>query len=278
MKVSSKEQQALKLAEIGSQLKRIREQKKISLQKINQITLISQRHLQAIEEGNISRLPEPVYIQGFIRKYGNVLGVSQIAEQFPLVNSVPKSSWFKSSELRPLHLYLIYIVVISASIGALSNVLNPNANYNTISDSEVQLSNAAKLNSNPPSGSIFNQLIPKSNSTLIQPLLNKSQPLLPQQKPVNVGVAMKGESWMRVEVDGEVKFEGILSEGSSKTWTANKNITLRAGNAAAVLLVFNNYPPQALGQAGEVVQKTFDSNFKPTNITTKLSLLPEGQQ
>jgi len=74
MKVSSKEQQVLghqklKLAEIGAELKRIREEQNVSLQKIKQITLISERHLKAIENGDISSLPEPVYVQSFIRKY-----------------------------------------------------------------------------------------------------------------------------------------------------------------------------------------------------------------
>jgi cytoskeletal protein RodZ len=243
--------QVQKLVEIGSQLKQIREEKDISLEKIKQITLISERHLRAIEEGNINHLPEPVYIQGFIRKYAHVLGAENIAEQFPLTSVVTKSSWLKSSELRPLHLYLIYLVLISGSIAALSKVFSSTDPVrNPISESETQLSNAARLKPSPA---------PKQPVLSTTPL---NQPKPNQVKPVNVAIIMKGDSWMRVEVDGEVKFEGILTEGNSKVWAANKNIIVRAGNAAAVLLEFNQYPPQALGLAGEVVQKTFDPNSK----------------
>jgi cytoskeleton protein RodZ len=267
MKVSSKEQQILgyqklKLAEIGSELKRIRDEQNISLQKIKQVTLISERHLKAIEDGDISSLPEPVYIQSFIRKYANVVGIENIAEQFPLTNTALKTSWLKSSELRPLHLYLIYIVLISASVGALSNLFSPTSNY-VISESETQLSDAARLKPLTKPKPIA---VPKAQpqSTNIKPA---------QIKPVNVGIVMKGESWMRVEVDGEVKFEGILTEGVNKVWVADKNIVVRAGNAAAILLEFNQYPPRALGQAGEVVQKTYNSSYKPL---TTLSETPRA--
>jgi cytoskeletal protein RodZ len=259
--------QALRLAEIGSQLKRLREEQDVSLYKINQITLISQRHLRAIEEGNINSLPEPVYIKSFIRKYADVLGVENIADQFPLTNTAPKTKWLKSSEFRPLHLYLIYIVVISASVGALANLFNPATNNyaalnNSISESETQLSDAAKLKPNPSNKSGKKPSVTKAQN---QPL---SQPKPTQIKPVNIGIKMKGESWMRVEVDGQVKFEGILTEGTNRVWAADKNIVVRAGNAAAVLLEFNQYPPQSLGQAGEVVQKTFNPTYKPQALTT----------
>lgn len=274
MKVSSKDfqisdHQALRLLEIGSQLKLIREQKGISLQKIRQITLISERHLRAIEEGNINSLPEPVYIQGFIRKYAKALGVNNIAEQFPLTKILPKTSWLKSSELRPFHLYLIYILLIATSVGTLSNIFNPAANYSSISDSETQLSDAARLKPNTKGNT--SKLVNRKEQTV-----NKPNSLKPQVKTVNLGIMMKGESWMRIEVDGIVKFEGILSEGTNKVWGGNKNIILRAGNAGAILLEFNQYPPMLLGQVGEVVQKTFNSSYKPPNIRLSASSLPEN--
>lgn len=283
MKVSSKDHQVQKLAEIGSQLKYLREEQNISLGKIKQITLISERHLRAIEEGNIDALPEPIYIQGFIRKYANVLGVADIAEQFPLTNFAPKTTWFKSSELRPLHLYFIYIAIISAAVGTLSNQLSPAIDY-SVSDRETQLSDAAKIESKSNKSNLTPDRIESGRSpkSSLKPIAktnakNNSEPknligidldrlpkiALKPLVPVSVGIVMKGESWMRVEVDGAVKFEGILTEGTNKAWTAEKNIVVRAGNAAAVLLEFNQFPPQTLGEAGEVVQKTFNANYKP---------------
>ncbi len=279
MKVLSKDRHTLdhqtqRLTEIGLQLKLRREEQHISLREIQRVTLISERHLRAIESGNISSLPEPVYIQSFIRKYALALGIEDFAEEFPLSKPPSSKSWFKSPlrspfkslELRPLHLYLIYIAVISASVGALSNGFNQV--YYPISESETKLSPSARLQPRQAKSLPQNSSLDKSSQNkssqnkigqnkLAQNKLAQAQ----QNKPVTVGIMMKGESWMRVEVDGEVKFEGVLTEGSNKTWAANSNIVLRAGNAAAVLLEFNQNPPQALGRAGEVVQKTYTSKL-----------------
>ncbi len=76
-------------------------------------------------------------------------------------------------------------------------------------------------------------------------------------KPVNVGIAMTGQSWLRVVVDDEVAFEGILSEGASQTWSGERQISIRVGNAAAVSLSYNQSPLQPMGSEGEVVQQEF---------------------
>lgn len=249
MKFNSKEQnfQALKLIEIGIALKQKREEMFISRYQIHKSTKILMRHLQAIEEGNLSALPEPIYIQGFIRKYGQEVGMAAIADQFPLtICSTPKS-WLRATELRPLHLYLIYITLVASAVSLLSREFSSSVPY-TISEQETLLSAAARLEPTAPT----KQKNPIANAQI-------SSPILPPAKAVSIQVTMKGESWMRVEVDGAVKFEGILSDGTSRAWQGNQDILLRAGNAGAVQIKFNQQSPQLLGQAGQVVQKTFKS-------------------
>ncbi|MFN3360147.1 MAG: DUF4115 domain-containing protein, partial [Pseudanabaenaceae cyanobacterium] len=50
------------------------------------------------------------------------------------------------------------------------------------------------------------------------------------------------------------------SEGTTQSWTAQEQLNLRVGNAAAVKLQFNQNPPQVLGEEGEVVEVLFDRN------------------
>lgn len=244
MKPKERDYQALKLAEIGHELKQKRESMFISLHQIHGKTKILVRHLQAIESGNLSALPEPIYIQGLIRKYGNEIGMGAIADQFPLTNQPTPKSWFTASELRPLHLYLIYITLVAGTINLLSQQLS-STQPSTITEQETLLSAAARLETIPSRT--------RQNATKN----SRPRPLPSPVKAVNINVVMKGESWMRVEVDGAVKFEGILSEGTSKVWQGNQNIVLRAGNAGAVQIQFNQRSPQLLGQSGQVVQKTF---------------------
>ncbi|XTZ11398.1 MAG: DUF4115 domain-containing protein [cyanobacterium endosymbiont of Rhopalodia yunnanensis] len=57
---------------------------------------------------------------------------------------------------------------------------------------------------------------------------------------------------MRIKIDGKIKYEGILVKGTQQTWTAQKTLIIRAGNAGAVNLVVNDQPSRKLGNIGEV--------------------------
>ena len=72
------------LSEFGQKLKQEREAKGITLQQIQQKTKISLHILKAIEEGNTSLLPHPVYAKGFVQDYARNLGLDwkEIGEQF----------------------------------------------------------------------------------------------------------------------------------------------------------------------------------------------------
>ncbi|CAN1212606.1 DUF4115 domain-containing protein [Tumidithrix helvetica PCC 7403] len=320
--------QADKLAEIGAQLKQMREEKDISLQQVTATTLIAERHLRAIEEGNLESLPEPVYIKGFIRKYGETVGLGKIADEFPLAPVVEeKKNWSKSpaGELRPLHLYALYILVIGGAVGTLAAFLNPPL-ANKIDDSKTNLGKAAQLTPKAtpktvkptpaiaapiysfvptttavdalktPGSTIFANN-PDKTSTSSDPSyfigstgealsasssLAFSSSILSQDptnanfsftgnKSVNVGIVMTGQSWIRVLVDGKTEFEGVLSEGRKLSWSADRRVAIRAGNAGAVAVTFNNLPSEQLGKEGEVVEKKFDQGYKPSVSTTGLA-------
>lgn len=64
-----------RLAEIGQELKAARESRKRSLADIATETHLKLNHLQALEEGDESRLPEPIYVKSFIRKYAQAVGL-----------------------------------------------------------------------------------------------------------------------------------------------------------------------------------------------------------
>lgn len=63
------------MKEIGQLLKEKREQLNISLEEISMATKISIKHLQALEEGNESKLPAKTFIRGFVQSYAKYLGI-----------------------------------------------------------------------------------------------------------------------------------------------------------------------------------------------------------
>jgi hypothetical protein len=62
--LSVEQQRSEKLAQMGAQLWASRQEQGLSLEEMVVMTRIPRRLLQAIEEGNLNDLPEPIYIQG----------------------------------------------------------------------------------------------------------------------------------------------------------------------------------------------------------------------
>ena len=83
--------QAEQLKEIGSRLSQERQSRSLSLEAVATKTFIPLRLLNAIEAGRIDLLPEPVFIQGFIRRYADLLGLdgSSISKEFSVNLAVP---------------------------------------------------------------------------------------------------------------------------------------------------------------------------------------------
>jgi len=329
--------QAEKLAEIGAQFKRIRQDKELSIPHLTATTLISERYLRAIEDGEIDSLPEPVYVRGFIRKYGTALGAGDLSEDFPLNPVLPEQKWAGSAaaELRPLHLYALYVGVIAGAVSMLATFLNsPDASK--INDSQTNFGNAAQINplnvSKPVE--LADVLLPKigglevlrqnitdpsamatpnnitgvaslkptkineptskinlgksqsdtsfgdasaslnnalnawtTSSNLLSSSTQNSAEILPNgkfefvgNKSVNIGIVMKGQSWLRVIVDGRTEFEGVLDEGKKLSWSGDRQISIRVGNASAVALSYNNQQIKVLGKEGEVSERLFGVN------------------
>jgi cytoskeletal protein RodZ len=66
-----------------------------------------------------------------------------------------------------------------------------------------------------------------------------------------------GRSWVLVRSDAGRLFEGFVTAGETRRWQSEGPVTLRVGNAAAVVLVVNGRPLGPLGRPGEVVSRTF---------------------
>ncbi|NMC73999.1 MAG: helix-turn-helix domain-containing protein [Geobacteraceae bacterium] len=60
---------------VGSRLRLAREKKGLSLEDAARVTRISKGYLDALEEGNYSRLPSDAYARGFLRAYAQFLGI-----------------------------------------------------------------------------------------------------------------------------------------------------------------------------------------------------------
>lgn len=247
--LSIEEQQLQKLSELGNQLSALRQEKGLSINEVVMTTRIPGRLLTAIEGGDLANLPEPIYIQGLIRQFANALGLNgvELASNFP--TGSPKLV-FKPRygyrtrvflELRPFHLYLLYILVIVCSVTSLSQSLTHNIE--------------AKENDNEPSLQASTSISTVKSLTkvikvpeLINLTSNRNDT---KNSPVQVRILVSSPAWIRVVADGKTKFEGVLTQGSQRGWEATEELTVKTNNAGGVVMKVNQEEPKQMGKPGK---------------------------
>jgi cytoskeletal protein RodZ len=244
LKEQANQQQLLEIQkksiqELGLLLRETRICKNLAPEEAATESLIRLGLLLAIESGNFEQLPEPVYIQGLIRQYANVLGLNgeQLAKQIPIdiVDLPQPKRWWvlpQVIQLYPVHLYVAYVVVMAIAIHSLSRSLGNNTAEITIPLSPPIITESPK------------------------PIPSISPSATPTQ-PVTVAMTLKSQSWLRITSDGKIEFEGVLEEGTQRTWTAQTKLVIRSGNAGAVMISFNGQASRPLGNRGDVHEATF---------------------
>jgi cytoskeleton protein RodZ len=285
------------LREIGAQLHQLREEQARPLEDIAAKTYIPLRLLRAIEEGREQPLPEPVFVQGFIRRYAEALGLDgmAIAKQFSLQTSPapqdmaaetavstlperppqprrveydyrpePKPESTRSAHAAP-PAYLIPaivggVIILGALIFAVSRLSTRSP------DSEQTVSSQAVAPSAPSPAASPSPSAPAATAPVASPSLSAvASPSPASPSPAATGAIsaslnLTGDSWMQITVDGETQFEGILPSGTQRSWSGQSSIIVVAGNAGAVSLSTNNQPAQPMGEPGAVERVTITAN------------------
>lgn len=245
--LSLEEQRAEKLAELGAQLWALRQEQGLSLEQVVALTRIPRRLLQAIEEGNLNDLPEPVYIQGLIRQFADALGLNgvEFSGTFPIssaqVSPLSRGNTSPLAQLRPIHLYFLYIFLIVCSVNGLSQLLN---------NALLQAGNSPNQQYPKQKSVVKPELAQLKESTQVQPVSDTLSGVQKRQV-VQVGVTLKASSWIRVVADGKTEFEGILPEGTHRVWKAQEQLTVKTDNAGGVLVSVNQEKAKEMGEPGK---------------------------
>ncbi len=82
----------LSLSELGLRLKSAREEKKITLDELQEITKIQKRYLQSIEEGKLDTLPGQFYARAFVKSYAEAVGLDPDVLFDEHANELPASN------------------------------------------------------------------------------------------------------------------------------------------------------------------------------------------
>ncbi|AFY40904.1 RodZ family helix-turn-helix domain-containing protein [Nostoc sp. PCC 7107] len=261
------ENQKEQLQEISNTLRQVRQEKSIQLEEVALKTNIRLACLKALDAGKFDELPEPVYIQGFIRRYADVIGLDGVAlaktfptEVNPLALDKKFSQNLEKNSKFSLPLFIPYVVLLLVAAAGLMYVLNPQFSAESLvkkfnfgtpkKPTTTELSTPASLSVNQEATSISAQNTPTPLPAIASPKDSLNQ-------AVAVTLEVQGKSWLEVKVDGKTEFVGNLKKGVRKTWTAKKQLTVRSGNAGFVLVSVNNQPATPLGTLGKIKEVTF---------------------
>lgn len=117
------------IRELGEKLRSIREAQGLSISVVSDVTKIQRHYLQAIEDGELSKLPRGPYVRGFVRQYCEFLSATdlwsvydELTQQTQPFNATQESepdyiaspNVFKSSS----HWWIYLIVFISLAAAA----------------------------------------------------------------------------------------------------------------------------------------------------------------
>jgi cytoskeletal protein RodZ len=233
------------LQEIGGQLRQLRQQRQLTIEDLSIRTRIQPRLIQAIEEGHLEMLPEPVYVRGLVKRYGDSLGLNGLDISARVPHWAPEAATFEPTtklqstgfnptiRINPLQIYIGYTLAIICT-GAVTSYLLNNAIKPTAIASNAVLPRAAGI-----------AVVRSTNSQPAQKLAD-----------VKVGIAIQSPTWAQIGIDGTTKFTGNLQPGMQLSWIATKQVTVNTNNAGGLLLSRDGQPAQPLGKVGQKLSTT----------------------
>ncbi len=288
--VSLDSEQLEQLKTIGTFLGEVREEEGRTLEDIATKTYIPLRLLKAIEAGQEQILPEPVFVQGFIRRYGDALGLdgNELSKRFPVTAApmtsaftanqesrtslpdpepgaayVPATNVWQPAELpssRPPY-RLIGGIALVALAGLVFGVILPRLKPSApIAKAPVSQSQTVKPDTAPsvapvssPAASAPETSVTASPKPSVAAIASPTD----ASAPVSVDLNLTDRAWVQVVVDGTVKYEGILEKGAQQSWSGKESIIVSSGNAGAVSVAFNKGAAKTMGKLGQVEEKTY---------------------
>jgi cytoskeletal protein RodZ len=238
--------------DVGTRLRAAREARGLSIDEISRSTRVQARVLTAIEQNDVASLPIRPYGRGFVRSYASEVRLdpeSTVREYFaqfapapedPRVTERPDPLDTLSERSTPRGwLWTLALVLTYAAVGAIVIAIGrwtmqPHVEVGAVGTAGVS---ASAPPAEPPRPVLETPAIAKASASPAVVQLN-----LEAQRPV----------WVTAVVDGERQIYRTLQPGERVALNGTREVTLRVGDAGAILWQVNGRPATSMGQGGEV--------------------------
>lgn len=223
---------------IGQTLKNRRLQKGLTFESVTAVLRIQTRFLKALEEEQWAELPANVFLEGFLVKYAEHLGLDAVGLRTALrgqlgqsgeptfIHPAPLSDSGNGESMAPLRLFLFGLAVLAVVGGGLlffrrqeSAGTLPSKPLNQVMETDPIVSSTGTVSAVPMEATLA-------------PTESKNVLVLRAKEPV----------WVRVRLDNAVKFEGTLTAGEVRNWPFTSTLRVRAGNVSRVAATLNGKP------------------------------------
>lgn len=245
---------------IGSYLKEIRQSKGISIGKASKETKILLEHLVQIENNEFHKISGSTYIKGFLKKYGEFLGlngevlIQEYSKQYEdkkenlsLLSNYQKMELsllaFESWVPRIKKIILFILIITAAGFGfkffpVIKKPLQKIINFKSPSPTVVNKPNI--LNDIE---AIEKQSTNKKSSSTSTNTENTTE-LVSETKTAEMNLTARplNNVWLSLKIDGRLIFEDILKKGDEEHWKAGQSFAIKVNQPQNILLFYNNQP------------------------------------
>jgi cytoskeletal protein RodZ len=256
---------------VGDILKNRREELGHDLREISNTLKIKYDYLKAIEDGNLEKLPQEVYVKGYIREYAEHLridpdtAINAYLQQISPPKVENKDIPEKEPEKRkiPKIVYvLISMLFILITITVAFTVFSPKGKDikrpAEQTQKEISKPDAEPINETPFSSVVKpgEPLLSDNKKETPLPGTEAKKEIVPPKTDVSrqvLEVFATDTTWLLVLIDKTDPKEILLKPGDSAKWHAKNTFSLRIGNAGGIRLVFNGKEIKKLGEKGQVI-------------------------
>ncbi|MGB6177998.1 helix-turn-helix domain-containing protein [Carnobacterium sp.] len=282
--------------EIGEKLQEARKAKGYTLDDLQQMTKIQKRYLIAIEEGNYNVMPGKFYARAFIKQYADTVGLNgdQLLEDY--TDTVPHthdSEYVEQASANqtrsgnkidnklvgnvrdylPTLLILAVVIIIVAAIYLSFIKNNQTAKEDMITkNSETVVVSSAESSSNESKepekqqSSIVEKEEPVETVTIVSSTGSQTTFAVTgtsEKNEISL-LAENGDSWVSIEIDGDMVDQALLSSGNSLKASipeGAKQVNLVIGNAAVTSVTLNGKTIEYAPEAADAVTQKIEFQF-----------------